>query len=125
VVGDLAVKDVRHCLDGAMRVPCDPLRLLGRIDQRTHIVEEQGRVGVTERQAALPGPPDRYSGVEPGQTNEHKTIAMSAEEQYRTLLVHRHFPWFKAKTGYRDSSMLHQGAVPKIGATESEGEPHY
>jgi len=62
VVGDLVVKDVRHCLDVAMRVLCNPLRLLGRIDQRTYIVEEQGRVGVTERRAAREAPPDRYSG---------------------------------------------------------------
>jgi hypothetical protein len=41
------------------------------------------------------------------------------------FLVHRHFPWFKAKTGYRDSSMSHQYAVPQIGATESDDEPFF
>jgi len=38
-------------------------------------------------------------------------------------VVHRHFPWFKEKTGDRDSSMSLQYAVPQIGTTESEGEP--
>jgi len=40
-------------------------------------------------------------------------------------VVHRHFPWFKEKTGDRDSSMSLQYAVPQIGTTESEGEPHF
>src|SRR6266540_4042263 len=38
-------------------------------------------------------------------------------------VVHRHFPWFKAKTGTPDSAVPHQYAVPEIGATESDDEP--
>jgi hypothetical protein len=38
-------------------------------------------------------------------------------------VAHPHFPWFKAQTGYRDSSMSHQYAAPEIGATESDEEP--
>src|SRR3954451_24187096 len=38
-------------------------------------------------------------------------------------VVHRQFPWFKPKIGLRNFALRHLYALPRIDATESEGEP--
>src|SRR3954466_14937457 len=39
---------------------------------------------------------------------------------YRTLWVHRQFPWFKPKIGLRNFALRHLYALPRIDATESD-----
>ena len=55
---------------------------------------------------------------------DEEVIGKATHARYRTFLVHRHFLWFKAENGYRDSPMSHQYAVPQIGATKSDDEPN-
>ena len=61
VVGDLAVEDVAHGLEAAMRMPRRTLRLPGGIDLRAQMVEEQERVRFDERQVAWEGPAEPWA----------------------------------------------------------------
>ena len=61
VVGDLAVEDVAHRLEAAVRVPRRALGLAGAVDLRAEVVEQQERVGLGHRQLAW----ERTADAEP------------------------------------------------------------
>ena len=63
VVRDLAVEDVAHGLEAAVRVPRRALRLPGGVDLRPEVVEQQERVRLGHRQAAREGPTDAEPGA--------------------------------------------------------------
>src|SRR5690349_10655654 len=47
------------------------------------------------------------------------------EARYRTLSVHRHFPWLRPKTRIYRFALPQQYAVPGIDTTGSDDEPNY
>ena len=59
VVGDLAVEDVAHGLEAAVRMPGRALGLFGSVDLRAEVVQQQERVG------------RRPSTVRPGRAGGH------------------------------------------------------
>ena len=63
VVGDLAVEDVGHGLETAMRMPRRPLGFVRRVDLRAEVVEEQERICLGHRQLAGEGTSDAEPGA--------------------------------------------------------------